>query len=255
VNGVGNASSTGGIYGIDATGGEAADCLVTGIGNIAMTASCSGVLARGTSRCRVANLSGAGGINGISGGSAIQSTVETITQGATVSGVVNGINSTLISDCRVTQLGGNTGSSTNGFAGYRFASGCVAESVVNSGSGTSAGFAPGTSGQTINCTVDSASNTGVLAQSIGCCVRGCNVRLNVSGTGINASGSNCRVEDNMVAFCTNGITAGGANCLVVKNRITNCTVNLTSSASSQTGPTVPATGTIASTSPWANFTD
>jgi hypothetical protein len=137
------------------------------------------------------------------------------------------------------------------------ASGCVADAVVNNGAGISAGFLPGATAETLNCVVEGASVNGVSCTLAGCVVRGCNIRLAAgnAGSGIDVSGPSGVIEDNHISLCQNGISATGANCLIVKNRVTTCTTNIISSATSQTGPVVTATGIIASTNPWANFTD
>jgi parallel beta-helix repeat protein len=160
-----------------------------------------------------------------------------------------------ISGSRVSGMNGNASGTTAGFAGYRLATDCQADGIVNSGSGTSAAFLPPTAGQTFRCVVEGSSASGVLCLSASAVVRCCTVHLNGSGTGIDVRNTAGVIEDNAVSQCATGIAVTGSNGLVVKNRITTCNTNLSAGVTSQTGPLVSATGVIASTNPWANFTD
>jgi hypothetical protein len=79
-------------------------------------------------------------------------------------------------------------------------------------------------------------------------------------TGIRATGTRNVIDgNNIVGASTTGIsvTSGSntASALVVRNQVRNCVTNILADPPSQVGPAVSATGTIASTNPWANFTD
>jgi nitrous oxidase accessory protein NosD len=137
------------------------------------------------------------------------------------------------------------------------ASGCAATTVTNSGSGLSEGFQPSFDALTLNSTATGVEDVGLLGVQPGCVVRGCTFVLGgaATGTGISISTASAVVEDNTVRSCNTGINVSGANGLVVHNRVTTCTTKINASATSQTGPLINATGAIASTNPWANFTD
>jgi hypothetical protein len=253
VFGVGNAGSTGTAIGIDSAG-EVSHSLVNIIGNVASTSAATGMSGRFISHSRVSSISAGAAVNGISANTVTQCIVDTVNQGAATSSAT-GISAVTISGSRVSGMNGNASATTAGFAGYRLATDCQADNIVNSGSGTSAAFLPPTAGQTVRCVVEGSSASGVLCLSAGAVVRGCTVRLNGSGTGIDVRNTAGVIEDNSVSECATGVAVTGNNGLVVKNRITACNTNVNASATSQTGPLVSATGAIASTSPWANFTD
>jgi len=86
---------------------------------------------------------------------------------------------------------------------------------------------------------------------------GCNISN--STTGILAADVRNVIDGNTVDTCTTGIKvvsgANTASALVIRNQVRNCTTNFSLDAPCQSGPVVNAIGTIASTNPWANFTD
>jgi hypothetical protein len=216
----------------------------------------TGISGGQVSQCRVSALSGSRNITGIGGSGAAHCAVQSLTHNATgSSGTVTGISSQQVVDCQVRDLSGGTGSAVNGIAQYFTATGCTVTAVANSGAGNGTGYSPGLDGHTLDSYfAGGGTNVSGIVCGGGNVVRGCTFSLS-TGTGINATGLRCVVENNAVNGCTTGISVTGANGLIIRNRITFCVTNITASASSQTGPAVTATGTIASTNPWANFTD
>jgi len=253
VTNVGGATTTGEMVGIKGTG-TVSNCTVASVGNIAVAFQVTGIDAETVSQCRMSSIFGKAGVTGITANSASSCSLESITQSAATNSVAMGIQALRISDCSVLNLSGSNSIFVSAFRDYSLASHCTTVSVSNSGTGRSAGFEPTTNSLTVDCVVDNAHSHGISGAT-GCVVRGCNVHLANTGIGIDVTGASGVAEGNTVANCTTGINVTGANGLIVKNRVTLCTTNIAASATSQVGPPVTATGTIASTNPWANFTD
>jgi hypothetical protein len=251
---VGGADSTANQIGGIIASISASHCTVITIGASNAPQPLTGLQTGLATHCRVADLDAARSITGINAITAISCNVDGLSQGAGASGSMHGISADTVTDCRVAQLNGVTATGTSAFSFYKLATGCTASGIANSGGGFTIGFAPGANGYTVNCTVESTGSFGVNGIS-GCTVKGCTIRLNSSGIGIELSGTGGMIQDNFVHFCATGINASGTKILVVRNRVSDCTANISSSATTQTGPMVTATGTIASTNPWANFTN
>jgi hypothetical protein len=135
---------------------------------------------------------------------------------------------------------------------------CAVSSISNTGSGLAFGLLKtnNNAGSIENCVFQSC---GDIAVSVGARQRivGCTIFFAL--TGIAATDVRNVVDGNTVDSCTTGIRissgGNGAQALVVRNQVRNCTTNFLLDTPCQFGPTVSATGQIASTNPWANFTD
>lgn len=223
-------TATGSVVGIAATSGVVANCAVSNVGANGSTASVTGISAGTVTASRVLNARGASDLRGISAGRVVDCSVETV-------------------------VGATASSSVVGFSSYRLATGCTALDVSNSGAGGSAGFLCPNAGETRAC---NAVNTGTagIRHTAGGAIRGCTVSTLSAGVGILCDTSPISIEDNSVSVCANGISTGSSPAFVVRNRVTGITgVKFSVGASAQLGPIVNAAGNIASTSPWANFSD
>ncbi|HEX2748913.1 MAG TPA: right-handed parallel beta-helix repeat-containing protein [Verrucomicrobiales bacterium] len=254
VESIGSAECTG-ATGISGGSGTVSQSTASNIGEFNMAAQSTGIVGGQVSQCRVSTMNGRAVLLGITAASAAHCSVQSVTQsGAATTGTVTGIAAQHIIECQVRDLNGASPSNTVGFASYLLASHCTASDVMNTGTGSSIGFQAGAGGQTVDSFHSGGSQFGMVCGN-GCVVRGCSISLAGSGIGISATGSQCVIDTNSIRSCATGINLTGTNGLVIRNRITLCTVNLFTSATSQAGPVVTAQGLIASTNPWANFTD
>jgi parallel beta-helix repeat protein len=107
----------------------------------------------------------------------------------------------------------------------------------------------------INCTSSYNTTDGIwmgddcTAQGNTCSENG----NNGTGAGVRASGGGNRIDGNHVTLNDLGIRTDGSNNIVVRNTARGNATAFSYAGTNTVGPTVAASGTIASTSPWANF--
>ena len=127
------------------------------------------------------------------------------------------------------------------------------------GTNTGNGIAVGTGSTVQNCTARSNTGSGIIAMD-SCYLSGNKCDGNSTGISVTApggtGGTQNRIDGNS---CTNngvGISVFGLSNLTVRNQATGNTsqnFSISAPALNKTGPIVTSGGTIASTSPWANF--
>jgi hypothetical protein len=233
---------------------------VSFVGDVASSVGAAGISGTEISHCNVSNVRGGttGTVTGISAFMVSHCRVGSLSQGAS-SGSVAGISGTdAVVACSVEGISGATSFSTTGISGGGVVRECFVNLVSNTGAGTASGLNRTTAeiGNVENCVF---RNCGDVAVSVNAHQRIVGCQVFSTTTGILATGGGNVIEGNSVDTCTTGIsvTSGGntAQALVVRNQVRNCTTNFVLDALCQAGPAVNATGAIASTSPWANFTD
>jgi hypothetical protein len=250
----GSTSAPFGIVSLTVTG-----CDVDSIGHTASAVGATGISADSVSSSRVSNIRGgsAGNVNGILAATVSGCNVDSLSQGSS-SGAVTGIASDVVIGCRLSSIAGATTATVCAIGASANVRDCSVNAVSNSGSGTSAGLlrASSTAGSVENCVFRSTGDVGISVTSrqriIGC-------TISTTTTGILATGVRNVIDGTNIDTCTTGINAvsgaNTANALIVRNQIRNCTSNIAVDPPCQVGPIVTAPGTIASTNPWANFTD
>ena len=173
-------------------------------------------------------------------------------------GAATGIAADFINDSRVNTVTSGASGTSAGLSGYRTARNCIVASVSNAGTGQSYGAVTSNIGRTEAVSVPSGTNDIGIFVGSGQTVIGCTIAS--ATTGISANGARNVIDgNNITGGSTTGISAvsgaNNANALIVRNQIRNSTTKITADTPCQVGPLVNAAGTIASTSPWANFTD
>lgn len=283
VSGVGNtAGGSGQSVGINGT--TVIGCTVSTIGNSTALNPPFGIAGTTVQQCNVSSIGHSGsavGVTAITGTVVTGCTVAAINGGSSgtalgisasevshcsVSGLLNaggaspvsGIIADLVTDCRIATVTATTSSNASGITGFRNARNCTITSVSNSGTGNAVGALTTQPGRTEAVTVNAGSADIGISVASSQIVAGCTVSSTV--TGILVTGTRCVVDgNNLVGSHTTGISvqsgSNTANALVIRNQIRNSTTNIAADAPAQVGPIVTATGTIASTNPWANFTD
>jgi parallel beta-helix repeat protein len=252
VGSVGEAPASTGARGIDATA-TVSNCVVSQIGETAVTGGASGITGRVVTHCRLVSVKNTNGVQGISADKVDHCSVEGVNQYGGSGGAM-GISAGHITDCQVNTVSASAAGNAVGFGNYRYASGCDAVAVNNGSTGNGVGFAASSGSQTLNCSTNFVDAFGILGATR-CVVKGCNIQMDDAGTGISITGTTGVVENNTVTSATTGISITGTDGLVLRNTVRLCTTNFSLSATTQVGPIVSADGIIASTSPWANFTD
>lgn len=256
VSGVGSSTSTTAAIGITATSIQ--QCSVSFIGNSGSAVGAFGILGTTVAVCHVSNVSGgtSGGTTAISASEVSHCTVVSLSNAGGASNVI-GISGDMVGDCRISNVSGNTSGAVTGISNYRLARNCALLTFANNGTGTAVACATGLTGRTEGVVINATVDIGISVASSHT-VTGCTIAS--ATTGILATGTRCVIEDNNLAGAhTNGILvqsgSNTANALVIRNQIRNSTANIVADAPAQVGPIVTASGIIASTSPWANFTD
>jgi len=248
----GSTSSTGISQAQAATG-----CTIRNVGLTTSTASTIGAHANSAFGLDVRDIRGAGPVAGILGNTVSNCNVVNLVQGASTA-TMTGIVADVITACRVDTITGLSTTPTSGILDARVVRDCAVSSISNTGPGFAFGLnkTNNNAGSIENCVFQSC---GDVAVSVGARQRivGCTIEIAI--TGILANNVRNVIDGNTIDSCTTGIsvTSGTntANALVVRNQVRNCTNNFVLDTPCQFGPTVSATGQIASTNPWANFTD
>lgn len=255
---LGYEGSTGAVLGI-VFGSRVDDCSVRGLGHTGTLSIVTGIDADtsgmgAVSRSVVQDFKGASGLVGISASMVKDSRVSKFTQNGSNGFPGNqAINAKTISGCTISELTANASLPVASVAGETVTDTTV-DSVSNSFSGS---FAHGISGRHIvNCSATNVGGIGISGNSTASLIRGCTV-VNASVNGIEYSGQGGLVEGNSVRGCPIGIqTSASSNRAVVRgNTVITCPTRYSMNANSVVGPIVTATGIIASTSPFANFSD
>ncbi|RYD61625.1 MAG: hypothetical protein EOP83_16585 [Verrucomicrobiaceae bacterium] len=255
---LGYEGATGAVNGI-IFGSRVDDCSVRGLGHVGTTSIVIGIDADTTgmgavSRAVVQDFKGAGGLLGISASMVKDSKISKFTQNGSNGFPGNqAINATTITGCTISELTANASLPLFVVSGET-----VTDTTVNSVSNSFSGsFAHGISGRHIvNCAVTDIGGIGLSGKSTASLICDCTVS-NASVGGIEYSGQGGLVEGNSVRGCPTGIqTTASSNRAVVRgNTVTTCPTRYNMNANSVVGPIVTATGTIASTNPFANFSD
>lgn len=249
VDSVGGASSTSIQYGISASDGLVSGCHVANIGNSSSTAIATGILAAIAEDCRVSQVNTLATLTGISANREARGcSMSSMNHLGAGVGQVTGITAGRVVDCTVDSINANSGSLAVGIIGSTLISACTVNGVDNGGGGGSNGMTVVTGGAATNCTVVGGAGTGIRCSGAGRVV-GCQVAD--ATTGIDC-GAGSLVDGNNVIGATTGIKTVGA-ALVTRNHVTSSTTPYNVAVAGQPGPIVSATGTIASTNPWANF--
>jgi hypothetical protein len=254
------------IQGINASGSVDSSA-VNLLGSTTFTGNMVGIRgSRNVVDCSASLLRAGGSIVGIAAGFNCQnSSVSSLVQTAS-SLTVTGIQAALISECTAHTLSAN-----NGLAQYALNAATILNSRVEnatiSGGGVFNALGYDTVGQvTVHGCTAHRCDYGIFYGASGGSLTATDNVINLSGReGILFAASSPgqgRLENNTVHRATTATGAGilvstGTAALVVRNRVTggNAT-KYNVSATSQVGPIVSATGTLAATvHPWANFSD
>lgn len=267
---------------IGITGNAVTGCLVSNVGSSGSIVTPVGISAATVSQCAVQSVGNAAasvGATGINGTAVSDSSVISIVGGTTGTsagisavsvqrctvsavslaggaGTSSGITAEEIIGCRLNTISSNGNGSAAGLSSYRLARDCGVNNV-SCPNGFSYGAQTSNAGRSETLTVNLVTNFGISVTSahvVANCV------LSVCTVGIQATGTRNVIDgNNITGTSTTGISAvsgtNGANALIVRNQIRNCTTNIAADAPCQVGPVVLATGTIAGTNPWTNFTD
>ncbi|MBS0660358.1 MAG: hypothetical protein JSR82_19220 [Verrucomicrobia bacterium] len=254
VNSVGGANSQGSAVGISAN--SVVSCTVSFVGHLS-AGSATGIFGTAVSGCSVNTVNtGSGGAAGIVGSSVTGCTVATMNIGT---GSGTGISSgEVVADCRVLGITSSSGGSTTGYAQYRLLRNCSATSITSTG-GSAFGASTSQVGRTEGVSISLTAGVGISVNS-NHAISGCTVNVGGGGTGVQATGTRNQIEGNHLAGNggTGILASSGSNtaqALVVRNHVRGFTTRIQTDAPCQVGPSVTAAGSIASTSPWANFTD
>lgn len=254
---IGYEGSTGAVTGILATS-RVSDCGVQGIGHAGVTGSVTGISAGmslgfpsqgNVSGVDLRDLRGGGEITGINAGRTDQSSIGFITQ-STGSAHVYAVRSSVVDNCNIYNISAASGQEEFAIAGVAVTSTRV-ESVGNFGASSMGGISASV---VENCSVKISDGKGIRVNGSGSKVTNC---LVLSGTlGIDYSGSDGILEDNTVSGCSSGIsTSAGSKVLARGNHVVDCFTRYSFGANTRSGPIVSAAGAIASTNPFANFSD
>lgn len=256
VTSVGNAASVGAPVGIAANNVQ--HCSVQTIGSSSSTVGATGVSTNSAGHIFVNGVSAgtSGDAFGISASEASHCYVQSVTL-AGGSGSATGIAGEVIGDSRVNNVFAISSGASAGLSSYRICRNCSVSVVGNTGSGPAYGAFTFNAGRTENVTVQgSAIKVGISVESDQTVI-GCTISQAI--TGIAATSTRNIIDGNNIGFSTTAISvlsgANTASALIVRNQIRNSTTKILSDAPCQVGPLVSATGAIASTSPWANFSD
>lgn len=249
VSAVGGASSTSIQYGITASDGLVSGCNVSGVGSSSSTAIATGILAAVVENCRVTQVNTLSTMTGISANREARGcSMSSMNHLGAGVGQVTGITAGRVVDCSVDSISANSGSLAVGIIGSTLISACTVNGVANDGGGGSNGMTVVAGGSATNCAVVGGAGTGIRCSGVARVV-GCQVAD--ATTGIDC-GAGSLVDGNNVIGATTGIKTTGA-ALVTRNHVTSSTTPYNVAVAGQPGPIVVATGTIASTNPWANF--
>lgn len=256
VVGVGGSQGTVTPIGISAP--TVSSCTVTNVGNGAAAAGSTGILGNAISDCGVSSMVGgtAGNSVGISGVSVQRCTVNAVSLAGGGSGTCTGILAEEIIGCRVNSVTSTATGNATGLSGHRLARDSSVATVTNPNA-FAWGAQTSNAGRTENVVIAGATTAGIVVSS-NHMVTGCSVSGGTNA--IQATGVRNVIDgNNITGSSTNGISASSgtntANALIIRNQIRNCTTNILADAPCQVGPIVLATGTIAGTNPWTNFTD
>lgn len=253
---IGFESSTGAVTGI-LLGSRVDDCTLRGVGHAGVTGNVRGISLSDSSfdgavsRVVLQDFKGAGPVTGIRAGLVEHATITKFVQnGVGITGN-QAIAADKVAHCLVSDLVANTSFSLYAVIAESVTNTRV-ESVTNDG-----GTANGISGEHIvDCTAFNLDGIGISGSSSASRISGCSVRGSAL-IGIEYGGQGGVVENNAVRGCAIGIqtTSFSSRAVVRGNQVTTCPVRYDMNVNSVVGPIFTATGTIASTSPFANFSD
>ena len=253
---IGFESSTGAVTGI-LFGSRVDDCTLRGVGHAGVTGNVRGIslsdFATGgaVSRVVLQDFKGAGPVSGIRAGLVEHATITKFVQNGGGFTGNQAIAADNVAHCLVSDLVANTSVSLYAVIA-EFVTDTRVETVSNGG-----GTANGISGEHIvDCTVFNLDGIGINGSSSASRISGCSVR-SAALIGIEYNGQGGAVENNAVRGCATGIqtTSFSTRAVVRGNQVTTCPVRYDMNANSVVGPIATATGTIASTSPFVNFSD
>jgi hypothetical protein len=245
---VGGSTSTSIQYGIAATG-LVTGCTVSFVGNSSASSLARGINTEVAENCRVFQVNTLSTLVGILATYMARGcSISSMNQLGTGAGSVTGIETGSAIDCQVDSINGNTGSLVTGIIANRLASACSVMSVENAGAGGAVSINAVAGAQVTGCMVGGGGGTGIRCLGV-TKVTGCQVADATIGIDC---GAGSLVDGNNVSGSTTGIKTTGAS-TVVRNHVTGATTAYNVAVAGQPGPIVSATGTIASTSPWANF--
>ncbi|MEK7952899.1 hypothetical protein WKV53_20470 [Luteolibacter sp. Y139] len=252
---IGYESSTGVVTGIN-FGSLVSDCSLQTIGHAGVTSSVNGIYNSVTNTGTVTKVTlqtfkGAGTVVGIRSGIVDHANVTGFVQNGSGFTGNQAIAAQSVSNCTVSNLVANTS-----IAIYAIFAENVTDTRVDlvSNDGGTANGINGTS--IVNCSVSNLDGIGIGGTTTTTRISGCSV-ANAGVLGIQFGGSGGVLDDNTVTGCPTGIqTLAGSGRVVVRgNSVSTCTTRYSMSANSAVGPIVTATGIIASTNPFANFSD
>ncbi|MBS0659100.1 MAG: hypothetical protein JSR82_12735 [Verrucomicrobia bacterium] len=281
VTSIGSAAGSAGTpVGISAT--TVSGCSVTSVGNAASLGTAVGITAKNVQHCTVQTIGvvtstvGATGVttnlaahvfvNGVRGGS----TGNALGLGATEamhcrvqavsatggSGNATGIQGDIIADVNVSDIFANSTGNSAGLRSYSVCRNSSSTQIV-AASGPAYGALTFANGRTENVMVQGSAITTGIAVDSSHTVIGCSILQ--ATTGISATSTRNIIDGNSIGPCTTGISvrngSNTASALIVRNQIRGTTTKIVNDTPCQVGPVVSASGTIASTNPWANFTD
>ncbi len=252
VDTVGNSGSLSIQYGIVASG-PVRGCRVITIGALGGTAYVEGIDAEIVTDCKVSSVFTTGPMFGINAKIVSGCSVNFCTQNGSSTAGVTGIAAERISECRVDTITGSTSATVVALAPRRSISGSTVNNVSNSGAGGAFGLDLGSGATADGCHVALSNGVGIRATAAAR-ILNCEVAGSSTVIGIDAQAGSTTLDGNNVSGCATGIKASGST-LVIRNHVTTSTAKFTVTAACQVGQIVSATGGIASTSPWANFTD
>jgi hypothetical protein len=251
---VSGATFSGGINAFSVTG-----CSVHNVGLTTSAGGAIGIIADSACGVSVNQVQGGstGTVTGISANVVSNSNVEGLSQG-TSNGDMAGIVANVVVACLVSGISGASSAAVCGILDASVVRDCEITAVSNSGAGSAVGLrkTSNNAGSIENCVFRSCGDAAVSVRArqriVGCTIQ-------TATAGILAADVRNVIDGNTIDSCTTGIsvTSGTntAQALVVHNQIRNCTTNILADSPCQVGPVITATGTITSTSPWANFTD
>ncbi len=254
---IGNAT-TNVVTSIGISASSVQNCSVSFVGGSGSSGISTGISASNVANCVVATV---GATNSTSGSLGITSSlISGSTVGSVFSGGVTaaaGISGDTILDSRVTSVVAGGSGSAFGLIGYRSARNCTLGVITAAGAGTTTACSTSSAGRTENVVVNGGVDIGIAVTS-GHTITGC--MIGNATTAISATGTRNVIDgNNLIGASTTGILvdsgANNAQALVIRNQVRNCTTNFNLNGPCQVGPIISATNTIASTSPWANFTD
>lgn len=252
---IGYQDSTGEVTGILASS-RIQDCGIKDIGHANVTGTVTGAKGGSTSagsvsHVDVATVTGNFVCRGVDAALVDHANVKGLRQQGSGTGQIVGISAERVIDSQVRDSIANGTIECHGIFATS-AQSCSVGQLTNPGSGVHTGI---TSPKARDCTVQQVDGDGIAAAGGRARITGCSVETCIQ-TGINCGSPGGILDGNVVAGCELGIrTYSGSKVVARGNDVTTCTTKYQFDPATRAGPVVTAAGTIASTSPFANFSD